>query len=101
MKNRLSASPGLSPPNRHNTPSSYGIGNTAKNHAANENVTPVQTKGRENMVASEKDPSTWATNALRDTSGHQATNVNKEIDLQTLLVDLLKEAPMSLKVIHG
>ncbi|VVA98894.1 unnamed protein product [Arabis nemorensis] len=100
VKNRLSASPGLSPSNRHNTPPSYGIGNPAKNHAANENVTPVHTKSRENMVASEKDSSNWATNAIMDSSGRQATNVNKEIDLQTLLVDLLKEAPMSLKTLE-
>ncbi|KFK39438.1 hypothetical protein AALP_AA3G244900 [Arabis alpina] len=100
VKNRLSASPGLSPSNRHSIPPSYGIGNTAKNHAASENVTPVHTKGRDNMVASEKDPSNWATNVIRDTSGGQATNVNKESDLQTLLVDLLKEAPMSLKTLE-
>lgn len=96
LKNRLSASPGPSPSNQYNTPPSYGIGNIAKTHAANENVTPVQTKGRENMH-----PSTLENNALRDTSGRQATIVSKEIDLQILLVDLLKEAPMSLKVIYG
>ncbi|XP_010510057.1 PREDICTED: uncharacterized protein LOC104786362 [Camelina sativa] len=100
MKNRLSASPGPSPVNQYNTAPSYEIGNIAKTHAANENVTPGQTKGRENMLASEKEPSTWKNNALRDTSGCQATNVNKEIDLQTLLVDILKEAPMSLKALE-
>lgn len=97
VKNRLLASPGPSPINQYNTPPSYEIGNIAKTHAATENV---QTKGRENMHASKKEPSTWKNNALRDTSGRQATNVNKEIDLQTLLIDILKEAPMSLKVIH-
>jgi hypothetical protein len=97
MKNRLSASPGPSPSNQYNTPP-YGIGNMAKTHAANENVTPVQTKGRVNMI--EKEPSAWKNNVLRDTSGREAINVNKEIDLQSLLVDILKEAPMSLKVIH-
>lgn len=91
LKNRLSASPGLSP--------SYGIGNINKTHSTNENVTQVQTKDRDNLVASEKDPLALETNALRDTTGGQATNVNKEIDLQALLVDLLKEAPMSLKVL--
>ncbi|KAL1197430.1 hypothetical protein V5N11_012012 [Cardamine amara subsp. amara] len=91
VKNRLSASPGPSPSNQYNTPPSYGIGNIAKTHAANENVTPVQTKDRENMH-----PSTWENNALRDTSGRQPTNV----DLQTLLIDLLKKAPMSLKALE-
>ncbi|ESQ47742.1 hypothetical protein EUTSA_v10019924mg [Eutrema salsugineum] len=100
VKNRLSASPRPSPSNQYNTPPSYGIGNIAKTHAANENVTPVQTKGRENMVASEKDPSTWTNNALRDTSARQAANINKEIDLQTMLVDLLEEAPMTLKALE-
>uniref|UniRef100_A0A1J3JVG7 OCEL domain-containing protein n=1 Tax=Noccaea caerulescens TaxID=107243 RepID=A0A1J3JVG7_NOCCA len=92
VKNRLSASPGLSP--------SYGIGNITKTHSANENVTQVQTKDRDNLVASEKDPLAWETNALRDTTGGQASNDNKEIDLQALLVDLLKEAPMSLKTLE-
>ncbi|KAG2306469.1 hypothetical protein Bca4012_084513 [Brassica carinata] len=100
VKNRLSASPGPSPSNQYNTPSSYGTGNTAKTHADNVNVTPVNTKGRESMVASEKDLSTWERNALRDTSERQETNVNKEIDLQALLVDLLNEAPMSLKALE-
>ncbi|CAA0383182.1 unnamed protein product [Arabidopsis thaliana] len=97
MKNRLSASPGPSPSNQYNTPP-YGIGNMAKTHAANENVTPVQTKGRVNMI--EKEPSAWKNNVLRDTSGREAINVNKEIDLQSLLVDILKEAPMSLKALE-
>lgn len=100
MKNRPSASPGPSPSNQYNTPSSYGTGNIAKTHADNVNVTPVNTKGRESMVPSEKDLSTWERNALRDTSERQEINVNKEIDLEAQLVDLLKEAPMSLKVIH-
>ncbi|XP_020889384.1 dentin sialophosphoprotein isoform X2 [Arabidopsis lyrata subsp. lyrata] len=71
VKNRLSASPGPS---------------------------PIQTKGREKML--EREPSTWKNNALRDTSGREATNVSKEIDLQSLLVDILKEAPMSLKALE-
>ncbi|EOA29747.1 hypothetical protein CARUB_v10012836mg [Capsella rubella] len=100
VKNRLSASPGPSPINQNNTPPSYEIGNITKTHAANENVTPVLTKGRENMLGSEKESSTWKNNALRDTSERQATNVNEEIDLQTLLVDILKEAPMSSKALE-
>ncbi|CAH8361707.1 unnamed protein product [Eruca vesicaria subsp. sativa] len=100
MKNRLSASPGPSPSNQYNTPSSYGTGNIAKTNADNENVTPVRAKVRESMVASEKDLSTWESNALRDTSGRQETNVNEEIDLQALLADLLKETPMSLTALE-
>ncbi|CAN8258567.1 unnamed protein product [Cochlearia groenlandica] len=99
--NRPSASPGLSPPNQYNTPPSYGIGNVAKTQAANENVTPVLTKGRENVVHSKKDPSTWTTNPLMDITGSQTTNVNQEIELQTFLVDLLKEAPMNLKALEN
>ncbi|CAH8301135.1 unnamed protein product [Eruca vesicaria subsp. sativa] len=94
VKNRLSASLGPSPSNQYDTPSSCGTGNIAKTHADN-----VKTRGGESMVASEKDLSTWESNALRNTSGRQETNVNEEIDLHVLLDDLLKEAPMSLKAL--
>ncbi|CAN8270348.1 unnamed protein product [Cochlearia groenlandica] len=100
VKNRLSVSPGPSPSKKCNTPLSYGIGSIAKSHTAKENFTPLQAKSRENMVAGEKDTSTWENNVLRDTSGYQATIVNEETDLQAHLVDLLRETPMSLKALE-
>ncbi|XP_010545628.1 PREDICTED: dentin sialophosphoprotein isoform X2 [Tarenaya hassleriana] len=99
-KGRPSASPGPSPNQTNDSPSPYGIGNLAKSHTATEDVPPVQSKSKENPVVSEKDPSTRATNALRDTSGNKANNSNKPIDLQTLMINLLKDAPMSLKALE-
>ncbi|XP_010535209.1 PREDICTED: uncharacterized protein LOC104810560 isoform X2 [Tarenaya hassleriana] len=67
---------------------------------ASTTASKVQAKGKENPVVSEKDPSTRATNALWDTSGNKATNIDKPIDLQTMLINLLKDAPMSLEALE-
>ncbi|XP_010528932.1 PREDICTED: uncharacterized protein LOC104805918 isoform X2 [Tarenaya hassleriana] len=100
-KGRPSASPGPSPVNQSNaSPSPYGIGNIAKSRTTTEDDPPVQTKGKENPIVSEKDSSTRTTDALGDTSGKKANNANKPIDLQTLAINFPKDAPMNLKALE-
>lgn len=103
-KVRSSSSPLPSPPERSGAAASpIGIGNNTKSHASIEDVMPPQVKSKENASSSEKEIPSRATSAVREILGRRGNFEPKPMDLQSLLISLLKEKTqgMSLKVRLG
>ncbi|XP_022721504.1 dentin sialophosphoprotein-like isoform X5 [Durio zibethinus] len=102
-KVRRSSSPLPSPPERSGAAASpIGIGNITKSHASIEDVMPPLVKSKENAFSSEKEIPTRATSAVREIPGCRGNFGPKPMDLQSLLISLLKENPkgMSLKALE-
>ena len=103
-KGRRSSSPLPSTPERSGAAASpIGIGNITKSHASIEGVMPSQVNSKENISSSEKEIPTRATSAVRETPGCRGNFGPKPMDLQSLLISLLKEnhKGMSLKARLG
>ncbi|XVE51973.1 hypothetical protein DITRI_Ditri02bG0082600 [Diplodiscus trichospermus] len=102
-KGRHSSSPLPSPPERSGAAASpVGIGNMTKSHSSIEDVIPPQVRSKENASSSEKEIPTRATSAVREIPGQRGNFGPKPMDLQSLLISLLKENPkgMSLKALE-
>ncbi|XWS20180.1 hypothetical protein CRYUN_Cryun31cG0077900 [Craigia yunnanensis] len=102
-KVKRSSSPLPSPPKCSGAAASpIGIGNITKSHASIEDVMPLQVKSKENASSSEKEISTRATSAVRGIPGRRGNFGPKPMELQSLLINLLKENSkgMSLKALE-
>ncbi|OMO66355.1 hypothetical protein COLO4_30609 [Corchorus olitorius] len=98
VKGRPSTSPLRSPPERSGPAASpAGIGNITKSHTSIEDAMHPSVKSKES--GSEKEIPTRVTTAVREMAGHRGNLGDKPMDLQSLLITLLKENPkgMSLK----
>ncbi|OMO70859.1 hypothetical protein CCACVL1_18622 [Corchorus capsularis] len=101
VKGRPSTSPLRSPPERSGPAASpAGIGNITKSHTSIEDAMHPLVKSKES--GSEKEIPTRATTAVREMAGHRGNLGDKPMDLQSLLITLLKENPkgMSLKALE-
>ncbi|KAJ9190299.1 hypothetical protein P3X46_001517 [Hevea brasiliensis] len=100
-KGRHSSSPLPSTPEQSGTPASpFVTGNVAKVNT--EEVTPTQSKSKENATNTEKEFQTKASSAAWETTGHEGNFGTKPMDLQSMLITLLSGNPkgMSLKALE-
>ncbi|XP_022715100.1 uncharacterized protein LOC111274603 isoform X3 [Durio zibethinus] len=102
-KVRRSSSPLPSPPEHSGAAASpIGIGNITLSHVSVEDVMPPQVNSKENISNSEKEIPTSAPSAVCEMPGRRGNFGPKPMDLQSLLICLLKENPkgMSLKALE-
>lgn len=89
-----------SPPERSGAPiSPSGVGKFTKSYGGTEDVMPTQLKSKENDTKYEKELPARGTSVIQETTVIKGTNGAKPVDLQSMLVTLLKDKPkgMSLK----
>ncbi|GAV80268.1 Occludin_ELL domain-containing protein [Cephalotus follicularis] len=101
-KVRLSASPLPSPPEQSGAPASpIGAGNISKVHGSGEDAAHIPVKTKEIFASFEKEIPTRSTSLVRETPMGRGIRA-KPMDLQSMLITLLKENPkgMSLKALE-